>query len=229
MSPKYLYLSINVLSFAVPFFFSFYPRASFFRKWKYVLPALTVSAAFFIAWDVLFTEIGVWGFNPDYLTGIYLLGLPLEEILFFFCIPYACLFTYFALNHLIKKDYLFAYHELISVLLIIALLTFGLYYIEKLYTGVTFLLTGTFLAFIFLKLRARFMGRFYFAFVLILVPFFLINGILTGWFIDEPVVWYNDDENTGIRLGTIPVEDVIYGMLMLLLPITLWEKLEGRD
>jgi lycopene cyclase domain-containing protein len=74
-----------------------------------------------------------------------------------------------------------------------------------------------------------FMGRFYFAFVVLLIPFFLINGILTGSFIAEPVVMYNNEENLGIRLGTIPLEDVVYGLLMLLLPITIWEKLEERD
>ena len=99
---------------------------------------------------------------------------------------------------------------------------------NNLYTGVTFMLTGLFLAFIMLKLRTRFMGRFYFAFIFILIPFFIVNGILTGSFIDEPVVWYNNKENLGIRFGTIPLEDIFYGMLMVLMPVTLAETLEER-
>ena len=90
------------------------------------------------------------------------------------------------------------------------------------------MLTGLFLAFIMLKLRTRFMGRFYFAFAFILIPFFIVNGILTGSFIDEPVIWYNNKENLGIRLGTIPLEDVFYGMLMVLIPVTIAETLEER-
>lgn len=113
-------------------------------------------------------------------------------------------------------------------MLIFLLLIFGAYYIHKLYTGVTFMLTGLFLAFIMLKLRMRFMGRFYFAFALILIPFLIVNGILTGFFTEEPVVWYNDSETLGVRIGTIPLEDVVYGMLMLLVPITIAEKLEER-
>ena len=72
------------------------------------------------------------------------------------------------------------------------------------------------------------MGRFYFAFMFILIPFFIVNGVLTGSWIDEPVVWYNDTENMGLRLGTIPVEDIFYGMLMILSSVTIAEELEYR-
>ena len=226
MKSKYVYLWINILSFIVPFIFSFYPKANFSKKWKYVLPAIAISAVIFIIWDAAFTELGIWGFNPRYTLGLKIAELPLEEILFFICIPYACLFTYFALNQLIEKDYLFPHQELITSLLIILLLILGLYHIHLAYTAVTFLFTGIFLTFSLLKLRMWFMGRFYFAFAVVLIPFLIINGILTGSFTDEPVVWYNNAENLGIRFGTIPIEDAVYGMLMILLPITIWEKLE---
>ena len=168
----------------------------------------------------------MWGFNPDYVTGVSWLGLPIEEILFFICIPYACLFTYFALNHLIEKDYLRMHHELITSALVVMLLIVGIYNIDKMYTAVAMLSTGLFLAFSLLKLRMRFMGRFYFAFGVLLIPFLIVNGTLTGIFTNEPVVWYNDAETLGLRLGTIPVEDFVYAMLMLLVPITIWEKME---
>ena len=228
MNQKHLYLWINLLSFVVPFAFSFYPAANFSKKWKYVLPAIAITALFFIAWDALFTHLGIWGFNPRYTIGRGILGLPVEEILFFFCIPYSCLFTYFALKHLIKKDILFPHQELISSIIIILLLVFGGYFIDRLYTGVTFLVTGLFLSLVLLKLRMRFMGRFYLAFATLIIPFLIVNGILTGSFIQEPVVWYNNEENMGIRLGTIPLEDMVYALLMILMSVTIWEKLEER-
>ncbi|MEQ9231795.1 MAG: lycopene cyclase domain-containing protein, partial [Cyclobacteriaceae bacterium] len=52
-----------------------------------------------------------------------------------------------------------------------------------------------------------------------------INGILTGSWIEGQVVWYDDEENFGIRLGTIPVEDAFYGMLLLMMNTVIWEEL----
>jgi lycopene cyclase domain-containing protein len=138
-------------------------------------------------------------------------------------------FSYFALNHLIENDFLFPHQDLISSVLSIALLVAGLYYIEHLYTGLTFILLGLLLAYQILKLRPRYMGRFYVAFAFTLIPFLLINGLLTGSFIDEPVVWYDDNETLGIRLGTIPFEDIFYGMLLILTNIIVLEWLEERE
>lgn len=226
MNSKYLYLLLDLGSLIVPLIFSFYPKANFSKKWKYVLPAILITAIVFIAWDEIFTRMGIWGFNPKYVTGIYLLHLPLEEVLFFICIPYACAFTYFALQHLFERDYLYPHHEIISSILIFLLLFAGGYFIDLWYTGATFMLTGIFLAYQMLKLRPRYMGRFYFAFAFLLIPFFIVNGILTGSFLAEPVVWYNDEENLRLRLGTIPIEDTVYGMLMILMSITLAEEFE---
>lgn len=228
MNPKYLYLTIDLLAIVIPVGASFYSKAPFYKKWKYLWIALLIPALLFILWDELFTRMGVWGFNPKYLTGIYIGSLPLEEILFFICIPYACVFTYFALNHLVEKDYLFPHQELISSGLSVILMIAGLYHMDKWYTGITFLGLGGFLAFQMLVLRPRYMGRFYFAFAFILVPFFLINGILTGSFIEEQVVWYDNQENLGIRIGTIPFEDTFYGMLLIVMNISVFEWLKIR-
>jgi lycopene cyclase domain-containing protein len=48
-----------------------------------------------------------------------------------------------------------------------------------------------------------------------LIPFFIVNGILTGSFIEGEVVWYNNNENLGIRILTIPIEDIVYAFNML--------------
>lgn len=226
MNTKYLYLTLDIGSFIFPFLFSFYPKANFSKKWKYLWVAILIPAALFIIWDELFTQLGVWGFNPTYLTGINIGSLPLEEVLFFICIPYACIFTYEAINYLIKKDHLQSHQKKISIALILILLIGGLTHLDKWYTGVTFIALAILVITLQFGLNARFLSRFYFAYLFILIPFFIVNGILTGTGLESPVVWYNNAENLGIRMGTIPIEDTFYGMLLLLLNISIFEWLQ---
>lgn len=225
---EHLYLWLNILSFIIPFLFSFYPSADFSKQWRSVLPAMLITAIIFILWDEWFTRMGIWGFNSKYLSGIYVFNLPLEEVLFFFCIPYACVFTYYALNYLIHKDHFAFIHRWITLVLIIVLLVAGSINLHRWYTGVTFVLTAIFLLLIFLWSKPEYMGRFYLSFLVILIPFFIVNGVLTGYFIDEPVVWYNDAENLGIRIGTIPVEDIVYALLLMLMNVSIADWLERR-
>ncbi len=74
--------------------------------------------------------------------------------------------------------------------------------------------------------KPTWLAAFYRAWGLALLPFFAVNGLLTGSFLEEPIVWYNNAENMGIRMGTIPVEDAFYGMLMMLLytAVVQWKK-----
>jgi lycopene cyclase domain-containing protein len=224
---RFLYLTIDLLSILFPFIFSFYPKANFSKKWKYLWPAILFPALFFIAWDEWFTSMGVWGFNPRYISGVYFFHLPIEEVLFFICIPYACVFTYEAVNFLSPKDHFIKYHRFISIVLAALLFFVGLLNLDKWYTCSTFLLCAAFVALqIFWK--SNYMSRFYFAFIFILIPFFIVNGLLTGSGIEEEVVWYNDAENLGIRMGTIPFEDTFYGMLMILMNISIFEWMQKK-
>jgi lycopene cyclase domain-containing protein len=133
---RYLYLFINLATISIPFIASFYKKAPFYKEWKYVFPAILITTTFFCVWDEIFTDLQIWGFNDRYILGIKLGSLPLEEILFFICIPYACIFTYFALNYLIKKDYFYLKQELISSALILLCFLIGIYFSSKLYTSI---------------------------------------------------------------------------------------------
>jgi lycopene cyclase domain-containing protein len=68
------------------------------------------------------------------------------------------------------------------------------------------------------------MANFWRAYLVHLIPFFLVNGVLTAL----PVVIYNNQENLSVRLYTIPVEDTIYSMLLLLMNISIMNELEKR-
>jgi lycopene cyclase domain-containing protein len=225
---KWLYVFINLGAISIPFIAGFDGRLRFDKQWRFIFPALLLTMLVFIPWDMLKTNLAVWGFNPRYLLGFYIGNLPVEEWMFFIAIPYACLFTYHSLNYLVKKDYLGRYADNITLTLAIILLVIGVSNTNRLYTSVTFISTGTFLFVHYFVIRATYMGRFYLMYLVTLIPFFIVNGLLTGSFIPEEVVYYDDAQNLGIRLGTIPVEDMVYGLLMLLMNVTWFEFLRNR-
>lgn len=222
------YLLINLFSIAIPLIYSFHKRLQIYRTWYALWPAIIITASFFIVWDVYFTRWGVWGFNPKHLLGIDWLSLPMEEWLFFVCIPYACVYTYACLKRILKRDYLARYSVSISWTLIILLAAIGLWQIERLYTSTTFLAAAVLLLLHLLVFKSSYLGRFYFAFTILLLPFLIVNGLLTGLLIEEQVVWYNDAENLGLRVLTIPVEDLIYSLLLILMNITIYEAILSK-
>lgn len=226
---NWLYLFINIGSVSIPFLAGFDSRLRFYKQWKYLFPAMLLTMLVFIPWDMLKTSLEVWGFNPRYLSGFYIGNLPFEECLFFIAIPYACLFTYHSLNYLIRKDFLGQYADRITLYLAIFVLLVGIMNTDRLYTTVTFISTGVFLLFHRFVVKGAYMGRFYMMYLVTLFPFFIVNGLLTGSFIPEEVVFYDDTQNLGIRLGTIPVEDMVYGLLMLLMNVTWFEYFRNKS
>jgi lycopene cyclase domain-containing protein len=220
----YIYLYLNLFTIFFPFVLSFDKRVQFYKSWPYLFPAIAVNALLFIVWDSTFTRIGVWGFNPDYLLGIYLFGLPLEEILFFITVPYACVFIYETLNAYIPKDFLRPYAPAISLVLVLILVPLGFIFLPRLYTSVTFLALAVMQLVHYRLLKNQVLGRFYVAYFVHLIPFLLVNGVLTA----IPIVWYNNSYNLGVRLTTIPIEDTMYSMLMLLLTVSVYEFLKRR-
>lgn len=222
------YLVINLAAVIIPFIFSFHRRLNFYKSWHAFWPAALITAALFLFWDVLFTRWGVWGFTPKYLLGRSLLGLPVEEWLFFICIPYACVFTYASLKKMDTHDFLSAQAGRITFALTGVLILVAVFNLDKAYTSVTFLLTAGFLLMHLIFVKPTYLSSFYFSYVILLFPFLLINGILTGSFLDGEVVWYNDSENLGIRIFTIPIEDFIYAFLLILMNVTIYEALLSK-
>jgi lycopene cyclase domain-containing protein len=213
---KFTYLIIDLASFIVPLIFSFHPKIRFHKRWKQFIPVLFGVAVGFLVWDVLFTGRGVWGFNERYLTGIYIYNLPLEEVLFFLFIPYACVFSYHCFSIFLGNGFWLRAGRIVALVLAAALLLSLIFVYDRLYPAVTFTLLA--LALLLLR-RQKYMGIFFFSYLVMLIPFFIVNGILTGTGLEEPVVWYNPKEIAGIRMLTIPVEDVFFGMLLILLNV----------
>ena len=95
MIPDHLtYLFLNLITIAGPLALSFDKKVAFYKNWKQFALAMLTTTTIYIVWDIWFTKINVWLFNPQFLYGKWFANLPLEEYIFFIIIPYACLFIY---------------------------------------------------------------------------------------------------------------------------------------
>jgi len=217
------YFIINILTIIVPLIFSFDKKVAFHKTWPAFFPALIITGLFFIVWDAIFTLHGVWGFNEIHLQGISMAGLPVEEWLFFVTIPYAVVFSHRVLNVWIPMKTHSEIQRTISYALMIISLAGTIFFYDRLYSVVVFSLSAVFILIVEWFIRASWLLHFYRTFLIILFPFFIVNGILTGTWLNEPVVWYNNAMNAGIRLATIPMEDIAYGFLLTGINIALME------
>ncbi|TVR79220.1 MAG: lycopene cyclase domain-containing protein [Chitinophagaceae bacterium] len=226
---EHLYLYLNIFTISLPFLLSFDKKVAFYKEWRFLFPAILITGAFFIIWDVLKTHFGVWSFNENYLVGIDIINLPLEEWLFFITVPYAIVFIYCCVKAYFSDFY--SKYALSTSYFFIGLLFLGaIVFYDKAYTVITFSLSGLFLLLHIRILGKKYLGYFWIAFFIHLIPFLLINGALTS----IPVVMYDDSFNMGIRYAHltgieylyIPLEDTIYSMLLFLMNVTIFEWLK---
>ncbi|OCX51093.1 hypothetical protein BEL04_20480 [Mucilaginibacter sp. PPCGB 2223] len=216
---KYTYLLINLLTIVFPVALSFDKRVAFYKSWKFIWPGMAITGLFFLVWDVLFTLKGVWSFNPKYILGITVFQLPVEEVLFFLTVPFACIFIYACLNHYLKYMLSDMVCEVISGALGILSILIIIFDYGRLYPLVTFSLLLVLIILFEYVLRRRWLNRFYIMYVVALVPFYMVNGALTS----IPVVLYSKTQTLGNRVWAIPFEDHFYLMALLLMNVGFFE------
>lgn len=217
---KYTYSLILLLTVLFPVIRSFEKRIYFYKNWKRYFYAVTPVAVLFIAGDMIFTYLGVWSFSEDRILGVYIYNLPLEECLFFFCVPFSCIFIYEALNYFFPGQPFKRSIRSIVITLSVVLIATGIIYYDRLYTFIFFIISGLYFLFHLFVLKSNYLGKFLRAYLVCLIPFIIVNGFLTAL----PVVTYNPDERMGLLIYTIPVEDVFYGMLLILAVLTGYER-----
>lgn len=220
-----LYFILDLLALSGPLLLSFDKRVRYFRSWPYVFIATLIVAIPFVIHDYFFTRSGYWGFNADYLIGITFINLPIEEILFFIIVPFACSFIYACANYYLRNK---AYQKIDRVIQL-AVLSYLAFFVlsggEGKYTLSVIVSSTIVLLFWFWDKRAKHVGV---SFVLSLIPFFLMNSVLTGSFIPSPIVWYNENEKVAGRIGTIPFEDLLYAFTMIVGVILIFERIKPR-
>ncbi len=225
---RYTYLLIDLLSLLVPLVFSFHPKIQLYKHWNALLPAILITAVVYLLWDSLFVHLGVWGFDRSYVIGVYIGNLPLEEVLFFICIPYSCVFTFDCLTRVITADYLQNKIHFINYGLVAVLLVFSIVWYSKPYTVSAFILLMVLLL-IGNYYKVTWFPKFYVIYGILLVPFLVVNGLLTGTGLAKPVVWYSSKGIIGLRILSIPFEDIFYGMGLILINVWLYSWIRSRE
>jgi lycopene cyclase domain-containing protein len=206
-----LYLLLDLLVILFPFVLSFDRKVAFYRHWPATAASIVIVGAVYIIWDVFATLRGDWSFSKEYTGGLRIAGLPIEEILFFVVVPYACIFILEVVRaYFREREFTFPRGWL--ALLGTLLLTVGLVFYTRPYTLTVFAVTGAFFFIAGLIGREQ-LGRrsFWLALAISYIPFLIANGVLTGM----PIVLYGEGHILGIRIGTIPLEDFFYSFSML--------------
>ena len=222
---RYTYLLINFFTIILPLLRSFEPRMEFWKKWKYYFPAMTLTAVFFLIWDYIKTSYGVWSFNDKYIIGLKLGVLPIEEILFFITVPYACTFIYEAVGLFLDSKISAGKEKYIVIPISILALICSAFFFHRAYTFSVLFIGGIFFPIAMFLLSGNQANKFFVTYAISLIPMFIVNGILTAL----PVVIYDDTQNLGLRIGTIPIEDFLYSAILLAMNISLYEWLKRRS
>lgn len=224
----YTYLLINFFTVVVCFIFSFDKRIQFNKHFPAFSKASLLVAIPFIAWDIYFTKAGIWWFNKSYTLGLTWFGLPLEEWMFFICIPFSCVFTFFCLDKFFNLDWVNALNTVIVFISVIVLTLIALLHYDKTYTLVTAVVTALTLIFLFFYSRVPWIGKASLVFLILMLGFLPVNGILTGTGLEKPIVNYNPREFLNIRLLTIPIEDAVYGYAQFMLNIYFFKLFDRK-
>ncbi|MGP6220824.1 lycopene cyclase domain-containing protein [Caldiplasma sukawensis] len=211
------YLIIDIFVFAGPFFLSIISKMNYIQKYRVIILSILPVAIPYIIWDMLVTNRD-WYFNEKYVLNIRIVDLPIEEVLFFFVVPFAMFFVLEYLSRYIKeKTYenkWFFYVNLIAAILVIPAIFFS---INEQYLFLDLIaLEILLLSQILMKQKAFRSNLFWYFSLFGFIAFLIVNYLLTSL----PVVEYHIHTILTIgswngRITTIPMEDFIYNFSLL--------------
>lgn len=217
---KIEYLIVNLIIFLGPFLLSFEKGIHFISQWKYAFKAIVIVWIPFIIWDISVNHRH-WWFNSDYTLNFQLLGLPLEEWLFFITVPFSVLFIWEIFSKKTGNPINLKRQTIQKIIIALAIPGIILLYSGKEYTGLAIIaLSITGIMDVTLKTQIFLRRNTYIYLGIVTLLNLIFNGYLTG----RPIVLYNEAYQLNWRIITIPIEDLIYGYSLILSNTILFEK-----
>jgi lycopene beta-cyclase len=101
MHGEYLLVLGAILLF--PLVLSVVMHLRMYYRFRAFLKSMIIVCAVFWLWDIGVIARGHWTFNPDYIVGWQLFGMPVEEWLFFPVLVFVSIFTYEAVRKVAKR------------------------------------------------------------------------------------------------------------------------------
>jgi lycopene beta-cyclase len=68
-----------------------------------LLLSIVIPCVVFWIWDMVATARGHWWFNDRYIIGVQILGLPIEEWMFFPSVAFVSIFTWESVKYLFRR------------------------------------------------------------------------------------------------------------------------------
>lgn len=208
---RWLYIAFNLVILLPCLVISSRLKIDTHKKTQRLLIAYALVSVPFILWDIFATSRGHWSFAKDYTLGISLFGLPVEEIAFFFTVPFGCMLVWDSLKRVqgrISRKY--SMGLLVGVSLASAAfmaIGYGREY-TQLVTAVALFTVSV----LFWTGRHVIEQKRFWAYQAICVGLFIVfNLYLTA----IPIVSYGAMHNLGIRFMTIPIEDFFFNFALL--------------
>lgn len=223
---SYNFLLVDIFLLSIPFILLLSTKAFLLADLKAIwLPSL-LSAVIFSGIATLFSSLKIWTFNAQYLMGYYYRNLPLEHYIFLFAFCLAGLSIYTFLNQKFTNNNLQRFSLALSNLLLGLCVAFLFFAYTKWYTVVAFSVLFALVFYIeYVNYKLRFMYRFYRAYAVMLIPFYVCYGFLCNL----PILKYQFAATTGINLANIPLENHFYMMAMLLSVVYLFELFKVNE
>ncbi|AAK43013.1 lycopene cyclase domain-containing protein [Saccharolobus solfataricus] len=201
------YLMIDSMIFFPTLILSFLIK----RNYVKLLKSIGIVSPIYLFWDFLATWRNSWTFNPKYVAGIYVIDLPIEEVMFFLVTPFATLLIFdFVMGKVRDKEVKWV-PKVVCVAIPLLLLTLPFVYNYS-YTFIDLVYLIMSLIVSLLIGRNLLASRNFWIFMgLSYIPFLVFDYFLTS----DPVVIYGSHSIVGIRFITIPIEDFIYSFSMI--------------
>ncbi len=220
---QFEYLIFNIIVFSGPFVFGLLKPFYFVHRWMYTLISIIVVGIPFIIWDAIVTGTH-WMFNDQYIIGLKYFNLPVEEWLFFVTVPFACMYTWEMISQRSTDKQIDIMKPIRKWLYVLPVPGMLLFISGLEYTGLVFIFLAIAILVDALLGTDLILQKRFLIYVAMIFGFTLLfNGFLT-W---RPVVLYGESYQIGLRIFTIPIEDFGYGLSLLYLNTSIFEKLKS--